>query len=141
MNLYETYGAIDEVNLETNKANIMQPYSQDQPIEILVEQLEHGRFFAAAGHQQLHDHKLITKGVTLLANTSSLNQDIQEWQRLPVAQKTWQHFQTFFQQAHKDLRKTIITVGQGDYIAAVNTVYGSVIHQDFPQDQQATYNL
>ena len=46
-----------------------------------------------------------------------------------------------FQQEHKDLRKTIITVGQGGYNAAVNNVYSSVIHQAFPQDQQATYNL
>ena len=74
--LYRTYGDIDEINLETNKTNMMQPYSPDQSIRTLVEQLEYGRFFAAAGHQPLHDHKLITKGVILLANTAIFNQDV-----------------------------------------------------------------
>ena len=69
------------------------------------------------------------------------NQDIQDWQRLPVAQRTWQHFQTFFQQSHKELRKTVTTAGQGGYNAAVNNMYGSVIHQAFPQKQEATDNL
>ena len=52
-------------------------------------------FFALARHQPLHEHKLITKGVIFLANTAIFNQDIQDWQRLPVAKKTWQHFKTF----------------------------------------------
>ena len=48
--LYGTYGDIDEVDLETNKTNMMRPYSPDQPIATLVEQLERGRFFAATGY-------------------------------------------------------------------------------------------
>ena len=98
-------------------------------------------FFALAGYQPLYDHKLISKGVTLLADTAIFNQNIQDWQRLPVAQKIWQHFQTSFQQAQKELRKTVTTAGQGGYNAAVNNVYGSVIHQAFPQEQDATDNL
>ena len=45
--LYRSYGDIDEVDFETNKANMMKPYSQNQPIPTLVEQLEHEWFFAA----------------------------------------------------------------------------------------------
>ena len=83
--LYATYVGIDEMDLETNKINIMQPYSPDQPVAILLEQLEYWRLFAAAGHQMLHDHKLIAKGETLLPNTTSFNQDTQDWKILPVA--------------------------------------------------------
>ena len=42
--LYDTYGDIDEVDLETNKTTMMKPYCPDQPIATLVKQLEHGIF-------------------------------------------------------------------------------------------------
>ena len=45
--LYASYGNIDEVDLETNKTNMMQPYSMDQPIETFVEQLEHRHLFGS----------------------------------------------------------------------------------------------
>ena len=61
--------------------------------------------------------------MTLLASTAVLNQDIQDWQRLPVAQKTWQHFQTFFQQAHNEIHKAFTIPGQGGYNVEVNNAY------------------
>ena len=85
---------------------------------------EDGRDFAFAGGQTLTEPMMISKGITLLANTAVFNDDIKEWNRLPTNQKTWNNFKQHFQRAHRELRKQVTTAGQGGYNATINAIFG-----------------
>ena len=100
--LCNTYATINEIDFKTNKTTMMKQYNlEQQPIGILVQQLEQEIFLTTTGHQSITDRKMVTKGIILLSNTAIFNQDFQKWQCLPLAQRKWQYFQVFFHHAHK----------------------------------------
>jgi hypothetical protein len=122
--LYDNYGLIDDVDLETNQVTMMKPYDPETPLANLVDQLQRGRNFANIGDQGLTDGMLISKGITLLSNTAVFNDDIKDWNRQDSKDKTWANFKTHFQRAHRERRKAVTTAGQGGYNASVHNVYG-----------------
>eukprot|EP00978_Attheya_sp_CCMP212_P008919 scaffold21039_cov30-Attheya_sp.AAC.2 len=124
MHLYSTYGDIDKVDIEDNLVTMMKPYDPETPLATLTSQLEDGRAFAHIGLQPISENMMVTKGITLLSNTTVFNEDIKQWRRKPATEKTWEIFKTHFQRAHKERRKAITTAGQGGYNATVNFIYG-----------------
>eukprot|EP00978_Attheya_sp_CCMP212_P021058 scaffold61089_cov59-Attheya_sp.AAC.5 len=99
---------------------MMKPYDSEQPLATLTSQLEKGRSFAHIGLQTISKNMMVTKGITLLSNTTASNEDIKQWRRKPDKDKTWEVFKTYFQRAHKGWHKA----GQGRYNATVNSIYG-----------------
>jgi restriction endonuclease len=51
---------------------------------------------------------MVSKGITLLSNTVTFNDDIKQWRRKADKGKTWDEFKTHFQRAHQEWRKTLI---------------------------------
>lgn len=123
--LYDTYGDIDDKDIEENNIKMMKQYDPSQPLSVLIKQLEDGRMFAAAGNQTLTDDMLISKGITLLRQTAVFNGDICRWKALPAAEKTWENFKRFFHRVHKENRKATVTAGEGGYSATVNNIFGT----------------
>ena len=60
---------------------MMGPYDPTEALSRLIEQLERGREFARAEGQQISDAMIMSKGITLLAQTGIFNDDIREWIR------------------------------------------------------------
>eukprot|EP00978_Attheya_sp_CCMP212_P022997 scaffold69585_cov24-Attheya_sp.AAC.1 len=110
--LYDNYGLIDDVNLEVNQVTMMKPYDPETPRALLVAQLQRVRTLANIGDQGLTDGMLISKGITLLSNTTVFNDDIKDWNRLDAKEKTWANFKTHFQRAHRERWKAVTTAGQ-----------------------------
>ena len=103
---------------------MMNPYDPELPLATLTNQLEKGRAFAQMGLQTISENMMVTKGITLLANTAVFNDDIKQWRRTPDNEKTWEKFKSYFHRAHKERRKAITTAGQGGYNAKANSIYG-----------------
>jgi len=122
--LYVTYGEIDEVDIDENLVAMMKPYDPELTLATLTNQLEKGRAFAQMGLQTISENMMVTKGITLLANTAVFNDDIKQWRRTPDNEKTWEKFKSYFHRAHKERRKAITTAGQGGYNAKANSIYG-----------------
>ena len=76
--LFIFYRAIEEIDLEENGVKMMGPYNPAEPLACLIKQLEKGRDFAYAVGQTIVDTMMFTKGVNLLINMATINEDIRE---------------------------------------------------------------
>eukprot|EP00978_Attheya_sp_CCMP212_P003539 scaffold7427_cov54-Attheya_sp.AAC.1 len=107
--LYDNYGLIDDVDLETN-------------------QWDHT--FANIGDQGLTDGMLISKRITLLSNTMVFNDNIKDLNRLDTKEKMWANFKSHFQWAHqhtREYKKAVTMARQGGYNALVHNVYDTML--------------
>ena len=64
--LFNSYEAIDEINLEENTVKVMGPYDPAEPLACLITKLEKGRQFTREGGHTISDAMMVSKGITLL---------------------------------------------------------------------------
>ena len=76
---FTSYEAIKETNLKENTVKMMEPYDPAEPLARLIKQLEKGIEFVRAGGQMISGTMMVFKGITLLEQTSTFNEDIREW--------------------------------------------------------------
>ena len=76
-NILLSYGKIDLINIEENNVNMMGPYNPAEPLAQFIKQLEKGGGFARAGGQMIANVILVSKGITILADTTVFNKDTQ----------------------------------------------------------------
>ena len=57
------------------------PYDPAEPLAQFIEKLEKGREFAQSGGQAISDAMMMSKWITLLAQTGIFNDNIREWRR------------------------------------------------------------
>ena len=93
--LFSSYKAIDEIDLKENSIKMMGPYNPPEPLSRLIKQLENGRGFARSGGQTISNDMMMSKGITLLAQTRIFNADIREWIRQSANLKTWAKYKSF----------------------------------------------
>ena len=67
---------IEKIDLKENAVKMMGPYNPAEPLARIIEHLEKGREFARAGGQTISDNMMMSKGITLLAQTGIFNDDI-----------------------------------------------------------------
>ena len=91
----------------------MGPYKPAEPLAQLIKQLEEGREFAGAGGQTISDAMMMSKVITLLAQTVIFNDDIREWRRQSADLKTWVKYKLFFHQAHREQKRAVTTARKG----------------------------
>ena len=66
---------------------------------------------------------MVSKGVTLLAQTETFNNNIKEWRQKFTDLKTWAKFNNFFQTAHIEQLRAVTTTGKVRYTAAEKYIY------------------
>ena len=76
-NLFNSYNVIDKIDLEENAVKMMDQYYPTEPLSRLFNKLEKGREFLREGGQTIDEAIMFSKGITLLAHTSTFNKDIQ----------------------------------------------------------------
>ena len=76
--LCSSYGVINEIELEENAVNMMGPYNASEPISQPIKKLEKGRELARSGGQKISDLMMMSKGITLLAQTGIFNDDFRD---------------------------------------------------------------
>ena len=99
--LFSRYRAINKINLKENSVKMMGPYDPAEPLARIIEQLEKGREFSRAGGQTISDAMMMSKGITLLAQTGIFNDDIRESRRKSAYLKTWAKYKLFSHQGHQ----------------------------------------
>ena len=87
--LFSSYGTIDAIDLDENAVKMMGPYDPAEPLAQLIKQSETGIEYARSGGQTISDAMIVSKGITLLAQTGIFNDDIREWRRQSSDLKTW----------------------------------------------------
>ena len=80
---------------------------------------------ARTGGQTIFDAMIMSKGITLLAQTGIFNDYIREWRRQSSDLKTWSKYKLFFHQVHREQKRVVTTAGKGGYTATVQNIYGT----------------
>ena len=121
--LFTSYMAIDEIDFERNAVKMIRLYNPIESLAHLIDQLEEEREFPGSGGQTIADTMMVLKGVTPLAQTAPLNEDIREWRQKYAELKTWAVFKKVFHQAHREQRRAVTTSVKGGYTMEVQNVY------------------
>ena len=99
-------------------------YDPAEPLAQLIRQLEKERQFTQEGGQTIDDAMMVSKCITILAQTAMLNKDIREWRRETTNQKTWVNYNTFYRQACREKRRETTTTGRWGHTVAIKKIYG-----------------
>ena len=98
--LYTTYSKISSADLQENDAVFRTPYDINQPIETLFDRVENCGDYAAAGNTPDSLEQVFGITFQLVYQTGLFVDNFRAWKCLPVQQKTWTAFKTFFATAH-----------------------------------------
>ena len=74
--LFRSYGTIGKIYLEENAVKMMGTYDHAELLARLTDHLKRGREFSRVGRQTISNAMMASKGITLLAETETFNEDI-----------------------------------------------------------------
>jgi len=118
--LWTTYGEITPTELEANLIAMKQPWTTEQPIDTVFDQLTQAIRFSIAGHDTITDATAVRNGYTIIEDTGLFTTACHDWRQKATADKTLNAFKTHFRAADKDRRRTT-TTGAAGYHSA-NTI-------------------
>ena len=75
---------------------------------------------------------IMSKGITVLAQTGIFNDDIRECRRQSSDLKTWAKYKLFSHQKHREKKRSVTTAGKHGYTATVQNIYGASLSS--PED-------
>jgi hypothetical protein len=105
------YGRVTPHDLLQNDQHMRTPYKTDQPIEVLIAQLEDTVDYASAGGQAYLTQQIVNLAYSLMFSTGSYNIMCREWHQRPLVDKTWANFKLHFTVAYNKMALT--TQGSG----------------------------
>jgi hypothetical protein len=112
------YAMIDPTELTHNYEHLNAPCDPNQPIEMLFQQNQDARAFAAAGGKPYGAAMIANVAYTLVFNTGLFPDACQAWQSRAIAGKTWAQLKLDFTTAHCEFRLTNQTAQQSGFHSA-----------------------
>ena len=76
-------------------------YNPNAPIETLFEQIADGVAYAELGDAPFTSKQIVDISLLCLAKTGVFNDDMKEWNRLPLLNRNWSKFRAHFVKAHR----------------------------------------
>ena len=75
---------------------------------------------------------MVSKGIALLTQTATINNNIREWIHRNTGLKLWATFQTFLHRSHCEKRRLVSYVGKGGYTRVIKDIFG--VTPPLPED-------
>ena len=94
--LVTTYAAIDQFDLEKNQEIMTARYDPNAPIETLFAQIADGVAYAELGETPFTSKQVVDIALLFISNTGVFNDDLKEWNRFPLLDRTWPNFRVHF---------------------------------------------
>ena len=106
-------------------------YDPNAPIETLFAQIADGVAYAELGEAPFTSKQVVDIALLCLAQTGVFNDNLKEWNCLPLLDRTWPKFRVHFAKAHREWKANLrLTAGQNFPRAnAVNTSPSMINHQ------------
>jgi hypothetical protein len=95
--------------LQDNDERMKADYDVNQPIEVLIDQIDDAVDMASAADAAYTPVQVVTTAYTLVLKTGMFPDDCKAWRRLTTAEKTWTAFKPIFTLAHQELRDALHT--------------------------------
>ena len=80
-------------------------YDVNQPMGVLIEQIDIAVDIAATANNPYSAEQVVTSGYNLIFKSSMFAKDCKIWRCRNPANNTWPHFKTYFTVAHQKLRE------------------------------------
>ena len=77
-------------------------YDPNAPIETLFEQIADGVAYAELGDAPFTSKQIVDIALLCLEKTGVLNDDLKEWNQLPLLNRNWSTFRVHFAKAHRE---------------------------------------
>ena len=88
-------------------------YDPNVPIETLFAQIADGVAYAKLGEGPFTSKQVVDIALLCLAKTGVFNDDLNEWNRFSLLDRTWPNFRVHFSKAHRKWRANLrLTAGQ-----------------------------
>ena len=96
-------------------------YDPNAPIETLFEKIADGVAYGELGDALFTSKQIVDISILCLAKTGVFNDNLKEWNCLPLLDRTWSKFRVPFDKAHREWRANLrLTTGQ--HFPRANTV-------------------
>ena len=105
-------------------------YNVNQPIEVLIDQIDDAVDMAAAADAPYTPVQVVTTAYTLVFKTGMFADDCKLWRRMAAAQKTWTEFKRVFTLAHQELRESTHTAKGAGFQSANSAMVQDDIQQE-----------
>ena len=105
MHLYAAYAKINEGDLEEKDKLMRADYDVNQPMEVLIKQIDEKVDMVAASDNPYSNEQVVTAAYNLVFKTSMFADDCKLWRRQVAGKKNWKHFKTYSTMAYKELRE------------------------------------
>jgi hypothetical protein len=114
--LQTVYGRVSPQMIEDREQELRNmTYNAQHPIDTVFNAVEDYADFADLGSQALTQSQTIAKAYVILNKTRRFKTDITDWNRRPLAEKTWINFKDHFRRAHQEFRETTdVTLEESD---------------------------
>jgi hypothetical protein len=104
--LWKDYGRITKAEKSENRKRMETPWSAEQPIEDLFEQLDKCQQFSIAANDPITDVHLCEVGYNLVMATGRFAETCREWRHVDDAEATYDRFRDMMRAAHRDNKET-----------------------------------
>ena len=102
--LFTTYGQLTPQQVKAKEAEIYSlHFDISQPVDIIFNAIEDLSALATHASSPMTDQQMIDIAYVIFAKQPILQQDLRDWKRTPLADKTWANMITHFRTAQNDL--------------------------------------
>jgi len=126
--LYKNYGFVpSKIVREKKIALFNRPLDLDAPLLMFFEEIEEFRILSQSAKITEIDAQIINKALTIIQDSGAFTQALIEWEQKSEKDKTWTNLTTFFDDAHRALRKASgVPIGQSQFQNHTNAIIAEV---------------
>ena len=104
--LFYNYGKVRSEEVTSKEAEVMSmTWQPSDPIVLLTRPIENLQKLAQQAGIPYTDQQLLEKGLSIIRSTRDFEYALTEWEKKPVADRTWATFKTHFHEAQLNLKK------------------------------------
>ena len=117
--LYKNYGLVPSKIVREKKMELFNTtLDLDAPLLMFFEEIEEFRILSQAAKITETDAQIMDMALTILQDSGAFTQALIEWEQKEETEKTWVNLTTFFDDAHRALRKASgVPIGQSQFQA------------------------
>ena len=113
------YGKFKPLDLEANTVLMKRRYEADDPIEALFSQINDAQEFRIFAGYPLTDKDLVLNAEVLILSTNQFSSEYKDWRSLDEADRTWEFFKEWWQEAYnlrEETETTATSLGYGSNV-------------------------
>jgi hypothetical protein len=103
--LFTNYRKITPEDIVQNENRLNEPWDGAEPFENIIERVEECIEFAKEAARPYTPDQILDRVLCIVSKTGLYHDDLKEWKKKPIADKTWPNFKTYMVEAQTSNRE------------------------------------